>query len=83
MVFPKIGPYLRKKYDDKEGDTWYNMEDWHVYSSDDLLSWKDEGVILAGKDIRWAKRANRCWAPDTAYKDGTYYFNLVTTGVLE
>ena len=51
-------------------DFW--MKDWHVFSSDDLINWKDHGACLSVNDISWAD--NYAWAPDCAFKNGKYYF---------
>ena len=50
----------------------YDMTDYHVYSTDDLQNWQDHGPVLDLADIPWAKK--HLWAPDCAFKDGTYYF---------
>jgi beta-xylosidase len=43
------------------------------WSSDDLVNWKNEGVILnLPKDLTWAKE--RAWAPAIAKKNNKYYF---------
>lgn len=50
----------------------YMMEDYHVLSLDDFNSpIIDHGQVLHLKDIPWAKQ--QLWAPDTAYKNNTYY----------
>ena len=50
----------------------YDMTDYHVYSTDDLQNWQDHGVALDVKDVPWG--LSHMWAPDCAYKNGTYYF---------
>jgi hypothetical protein len=50
----------------------FNMVDYHVFSSTKLVDWTDHGVALDVKDVLWAK--SYMWAPDCAYKDGTYFF---------
>src|ERR1051325_7013853 len=35
---------------------WFVMEDYHVFSSDDLTDWKDHGVILTRNDVPWADK---------------------------
>ena len=65
------------------GDTYYlyptsDKENWlttqfDVWSSKDLITWKNEGKILdlAGGDVSWA---NICaWAPGVISRDGKYY----------
>ena len=54
----------------------FDMNDYHVYSSDDMQNWKDEGVALSLKDVPWAE--GHFWAPDCNVKDGTYYFYFPT-----
>ncbi|NLM96198.1 MAG: family 43 glycosylhydrolase [Halanaerobiaceae bacterium] len=57
---------------DRDNPDWFNMEDYHVFSSSgDLKEWVDHGVILHLLDVPWAKKC--MWAPDCAYKNGTYY----------
>jgi beta-xylosidase len=56
---------------DQDNAMGYNMVDYHVYSSSDLVKWTDHGKVLDLKDVPWVKEY--MWAPDCAYKDGTYY----------
>ncbi|GFE89906.1 family 43 glycosylhydrolase [Steroidobacter agaridevorans] len=54
---------------------WFVMEDYHVFSSENLTDWKDHGVILKQTEVAWADPgAYAMWAPDSVYKDGKYYF---------
>lgn len=56
--------------DDEGGH--FNMRDYHVFSMDRIGGKvTDHGVALDLKDVPWAKR--QLWAPDAAYKNGTYY----------
>ena len=45
---------------------------FHAFSSTDLASWKDEGIILDLATISWGK--TNAWAPGITVKNGTYYF---------
>jgi beta-xylosidase len=57
--------------DNDNGDQ-YKMEDYHVLSLDDIGSpCVDHGEALHMKDVPWV--SNQMWAPDVAYKNGTYY----------
>ena len=50
----------------------FAMRDYHILSMDSIGGKvTDHGVALDIKDIPWAGR--QLWAPDAAYKDGTYY----------
>ena len=58
-----------------DGSAWFSMPDYHVFSSEDLTSWIDHGVILRQEDVPWGKPdAYAMWAPDCVCKDGKYYF---------
>lgn len=57
---------------DQECQLDFHMQDWHTFSSNDLVNWVDHGPSLSLKDISWAD--NYAWAPDAAYKNGKYYF---------
>lgn len=50
----------------------YMMEDYHILSMDSIDSpCVDHGEAIHIKDIPWA--SIQLWAPDAAYKNGTYY----------
>ncbi|MBF9142622.1 glycoside hydrolase family 43 protein [Hymenobacter properus] len=50
----------------------FAMNDYHILSMDSVGGpVTDHGVALAVKDIPWAGR--QLWAPDAAFKNGTYY----------
>ncbi|NQT25722.1 family 43 glycosylhydrolase [candidate division KSB1 bacterium] len=57
---------------DIAGSTFWDMKDWHVFSSTDLVNWMDHGVIFSLQDITWADRW--AWAPDAAQRNGKTYF---------
>jgi hypothetical protein len=59
---------------------WFVMEDYHVFSSENLTDWKDHGVIVKRDDVEWTdKSAYAMWAPDCVFKDGKYYFYFPAT----
>jgi hypothetical protein len=54
---------------------WFCMEDYHVFSSSDLTSWTDHGVILSQNKVNWVDSTSySMWAPDCIEKNGKYYF---------
>ena len=51
------------------------MDKYHVYSTDDMITWKDHGEILNASQVPWGRpEGGFMWAPDCAFKNGTYYF---------
>lgn len=58
---------------------WFCMEDYHVFSSDNLVDWKDHGIIVSQYGVKWAdSNAFSMWAPDCIEKNGKYYFYFPT-----
>ena len=60
---------------------WFCMEDYHVFSSENLTEWTDHGVILNQTNVPWLNRQSfDMWAPDCVFKNGKYYFYYPTGG---
>ncbi|MBN1610452.1 MAG: family 43 glycosylhydrolase [Polyangiaceae bacterium] len=60
-------------YPTTDGFDGWSSSVFHVFSSPDLVSWTDEGVILdLPRDLSWAD--SRAWAPGIARKNGTFYY---------
>ena len=54
---------------------WFSMEDYHVFSSEDLVNWQDHGVIVTQNKVPWVRpNSYSMWAPDCVYRNGKYYF---------
>jgi hypothetical protein len=59
---------------------WFCMEDYHVFSSDNLTDWTDHGVIVSQDKVPWVKPDSySMWAPDCIYRNGKYYFYFPST----
>ena len=54
---------------------WFCMEDYHVFSSENLTDWTDHGVIVTQNKVPWVRKDSySMWAPDCVEKNGKYYF---------
>ncbi len=59
---------------------WFNMEDYHVFSSANLTDWTDHGVIVSQNKVNWVdSNAYAMWAPDCIERNGKYYFYFPAT----
>lgn len=60
------------------------MPDWHIWSTDDLLTWKHERTILPTET--YMGKSTDCWATDMGFRNGKYYFYFsnknISTGVM-
>ena len=67
--------YLYPSHDMDPANGCDYMNRYHVYSTEDMVNWVDEGEILNSDQVAWGREEGGfMWAPDAAYKDGTYYF---------
>ena len=64
---------------------WFCMEDYHVFSSENLTDWQDHGVIVTQNKVPWVRpNSYSMWAPDCVERNGKYYFyfpSAPTTGM--
>lgn len=68
--------YVYTSHDEDES-SWFTMNDWLLYSSDDMVNWTDHGVVLSYKDFDWAKR--NAWAGQCIERNGKFYFYVPIT----
>lgn len=65
--------YLYATHDTAADSNRFLMEDWWVWSSDDLVNWTLES-ILRPEDTYLGKPFESCWATDAAQRNGKTYF---------
>jgi hypothetical protein len=58
-------------YPTSDGYADWGSTTFKAYSSPDLVSWTDHGVVLDLANVSWCHA--RAWAPTIAYRDGTYW----------
>ena len=71
--------YLYPSHDIKppvgQRQDWFCMEDYHVFSSENLTDWTDHGMIVTQNKVPWVRPDSySMWAPDCVYRNGKYYF---------
>ena len=65
--------YLYTGHDEaKDNTTFYEMHKWLVFSSTDMVNWKEHGPKLSVKDFKWAK--GDAWAAHVIEKGGKFYW---------
>ena len=72
--------YLYASHDAKEGSHFYDMYDWQIWSSDDLVNWTMESTVRP-EDFCMGPSFS-CWAVDAAEKNDKYYL-YVSNGMDE
>lgn len=62
--------YTTHDEDNSEG---FNMKDWLLYTSTDMVNWQDHGAVASLKDFKWYKGDNGAWAEQVIYRNGKWY----------
>lgn len=64
--------YLYTSHDeDVTVNNFYTMNDWHLYSTEDMVNWTDLGTPASLDTFSWS--TDNAWAPQGIFKDGTYF----------
>jgi arabinoxylan arabinofuranohydrolase len=58
----------------KDNTKFFEMHDWLVYSSDDMVNWEAHGARLQVKDFKWA--TGDAWASQIIEKNGKFYWYI-------
>jgi len=54
---------------------WFNMRDYHTFSTENGIDWHDWGIIVDQAKTDWVNvNSYAMWAPDCIFKNGKYYF---------
>ena len=62
---------------DEDGSTWFTMNDWRLYTTEDMVNWTDHGTVLSYKAFDWAKI--NAWAPQCIERGGKFYMYVPVT----
>ena len=62
---------------DEDGSTWFTMNDWKLYSTDDMVNWTEHPTLLSFKTFEWA--GGDAWAAQCIERDGKFYMYVPVT----
>ena len=65
--------YVYTGHDEDNADFFW-MQEWRVYSTDDMVNWLDHGSPLALESFSWAD--DRAWASQCVERDGKFYWYI-------
>lgn len=65
----------------------FEMKDWLLYTTTDMVNYTDHGVVASLKNFKWAPQDNGAWAPQCIRRNNKFYLycplpNGVGIGVL-
>lgn len=64
--------------DSASGGKEFNITEWLCYSTEDMKTWTDHGVVLKPTDFVWAE--GEAWASQVIEKDGKFYYYTTAQG---
>lgn len=62
--------YTSHDEDDAMG---FKMQDWLLYSSTDMVNWREHGIVASLKDFEWVPYDNGAWAVQCIERNGKFY----------
>ena len=65
--------YVYTGHDEDNADFFW-MQEWRVYSTNDMVNWQDHGSPLALESFSWAD--DRAWASQCIERDGKFYWYI-------
>ncbi len=70
VVNDTIYLYTTHDEDNAEG---FLMRDWLLYTSTDMVNWRDCGAVASLKDFKWYEGDNGAWAEQVVHRNGKWY----------
>ena len=64
--------YLYTTHDEEEIQQ-FQMQEWLLYTSTDMVNWQDCGAIASLKDFKWCKTDNGAWASQVVFRNNKWY----------
>ncbi|MBO4723984.1 MAG: family 43 glycosylhydrolase [Bacteroidaceae bacterium] len=58
---------------DEDGARGFQMFDWLLYTSDDMVNWQDHGAVASLDDFKYYDGKNGAWAEQVVAANGAYY----------
>ena len=58
---------------DEDGARGFQMFDWLLYTSDDMVNWQDFGAVASLDDFKYYDGKNGAWAEQVVEANGEYY----------
>ena len=59
---------------DEDGADFFWMQEWRIYSTQDMVNWQDHGSPLALESFSWAD--DRAWASQCIERNGKFYWYI-------
>jgi beta-xylosidase len=58
---------------DEDNAFGFEMRDWLLYTSTDMVNWTDHGAVASLKNFKWVNTDNGAWAAQCVHRNGKFY----------
>lgn len=59
---------------DEDDATYFKMNDWQVFSTEDMTNWTYLGTPISTETFKWAYHGDRAWAAQAVERNGKWYW---------
>ena len=59
---------------DEDDATYFKMNDWQVFSTEDMVNWTYLGTPISTETFKWAFHGDRAWASQAIERNGKWYW---------
>lgn len=66
--------YLFVDHDEDGRNRDFNMKDWMLFSTEDMVNWTYEGTQVTTATFPWARQGQRAWASQGVERNGKWYW---------
>ena len=66
--------YLFADHDEDGRNRDFNMKDWLLFSTEDMVNWTYEGTQVTTATFKWARQGQRAWASQGVERNGKWYW---------
>lgn len=66
--------YLFADHDEDGRNRDFNMKDWLLFSTEDMVNWTYEGTQVTTATFPWARQGQRAWASQGVERGGKWYW---------
>ena len=70
--------YLAVDHDEDDA-TYFEMKDWQLYSTEDMVNWTYLGTPVSTATFPWAFQGDRAWASQLVERGGKWYWYVCLT----
>lgn len=71
--------YLYTGHDD-DSAFGFNMKNWLLYTTTDMVNWQDRGVVASLENFKWVNSDNGAWAAQCVARNGKFYLYCPVPG---